>query len=144
MPEYPANLDDLICFDLYAANLGVGRLYKPLLDDMGVTYPQYLVLTVLWENDARSVSEIGALLGLESSTLTPLIKRLEAQELVTRRRAPEDERRVVVRLTGKGEALRARRGELSRCIVAAAGLDLAEFGQLRALLRKLRAGLAGA
>lgn len=135
-------LDDMICFDVYAANLAIGRLYKPLLTQFGVTYPQYLVLMSLWEKDGQTVGEIGALLGLESSTLTPLIKRLAAAGLVTRLRAVEDERRVHISLTDKGRDMANSRDQMAECLVGAAGLTLQEFGQLRELLRKLRSNLA--
>ncbi|PRY80369.1 DNA-binding MarR family transcriptional regulator [Yoonia maritima] len=135
-------LDDMICFDVYAANLAIGRLYKPLLTQFGVTYPQYLVLMSLWEKDGQTVGEIGALLGLESSTLTPLIKRLATAGLVTRLRAVEDERRVHISLTDKGRDMANSRDQMAECLVGAAGLTLQEFGQLRELLRKLRSNLA--
>ncbi len=102
----PLPLDDHLCFSLYAANMAVNRIYKPLLDQLGLTYPQYLVLTVLSEEDAQTVSGIADRLALESSTVTPLVKRLEAAMLVTRTRNPKDERQVNVRLTNKGRKLR--------------------------------------
>ncbi|WP_106744071.1 MarR family winged helix-turn-helix transcriptional regulator [Yoonia maritima] len=135
-------LDDMICFDVYAANLAIGRLYKPLLTQFGVTYPQYLVLMSLWEKDGQAVGEIGALLGLESSTLTPLIKRLAAAGMVTRLRAVEDERKVHISLTEKGRDMANRRDQMAECLVGAAGLTLQEFQQLRELLRKMRSNLA--
>jgi DNA-binding MarR family transcriptional regulator len=102
----PLPLDDHLCFSLYAASIAVNRIYKPVLDRLGLTYPQYLVLTSLWENDGQTVSEIAGRLWLEPSTVTPLIKRLEAADLLTRNRNPKDERQVNVRLTDKGIALR--------------------------------------
>lgn len=102
----PLPLNDHLCFSLYAANMAVNRIYKPLLDQLGLTYPQYLVLTVLSEEDAQTVSGIADRLSLESSTVTPLVKRLEAAMLVTRTRNPRDEREVNVRLTDKGRKLR--------------------------------------
>ena len=102
----PLRLDDHLCFSLYAANMAVNRIYKPLLDRLGLTYPQYLVLTALSEDDGQSVSGIADRLALDSSTVTPLVKRLEAAKLVTRNRNPQDERQVNVRLTDKGRKLR--------------------------------------
>lgn len=102
----PLRLDDHLCFSLYAASMAVNRIYKPLLDQLGLTYPQYLVLTALSEDDGQTVSGIADRLALESSTVTPLVKRLEAAELVTRSRNPKDERQVNVRLTDKGRKLR--------------------------------------
>ncbi|KJZ20320.1 MarR family winged helix-turn-helix transcriptional regulator [Loktanella sp. S4079] len=135
-------LDDMICFDVYSTNLEIGRLYKPLLTSLGVTYPQYLVMMSLWEGDERSVGEIGQILGLESSTLTPLIKRLSFAGLVKRTRAVDDERRVLVSLTDKGREMGASRNKMSDCLLAASGLSLQEFIQLRDLLRKLRSQIS--
>ncbi|MEJ2022689.1 MAG: MarR family transcriptional regulator [Maritimibacter sp.] len=130
-------LDDMICFDIYSANLAVGRIYKPLLDGLGLTYPQYLVLMILWRHDGVSLGEIGAVLGLESSTLTPLVKRLEAAGFVTRRRSEEDERRVLIELTEKGRAVQGEEARIRSCVFGAAGLELEEITQLQRLLRKL-------
>lgn len=102
----PLPLDDHLCFSLYAANIAVNRLYKPTLDQLGLTYPQYLVLTALSEEDGQTVSGIADRLGLEPSTVTPLVKRLEAAKLVARNRNAKDERQVNVQLTDKGRALR--------------------------------------
>src|SRR3954463_1874064 len=92
-------LDNQLCFALYSASLAMTKLYKPLLDELGLTYPQYLVMLVLWEGDGRTVSELGERLSLDSGTLTPLLKRLEAAQLVSRIRDTEDERRVHIMLT---------------------------------------------
>ncbi len=102
----PLPLDDHLCFSLYAASIAVNRTYKPLLDQLGLTYPQYLVLTALSEEDGQTVTGIADRLWLEPSTVTPLVKRLEAAKLVSRNRNPKDERQVNVRLTEKGWALR--------------------------------------
>lgn len=102
----PLQLDEHLCFSLYAASIAVNRIYKPVLDRLGLTYPQYLVLTALSENDGQTVSEIAGRLWLEPSTVTPLVKRLEAAGLLTRNRNPKDERQVNVRLTDKGRAVR--------------------------------------
>ena len=131
-------LNEMICFDVYAANLAVGRLYKPLLDELGLTYPQYLALMILWEKDGRTVGEISGILGLESSTLTPLIKRMEATGLVIRRRDDKDERRVHVFLTDAGRQIETERQRLTQCVADATGLSFDEFVQLQGLLRKMR------
>lgn len=99
-------LENQLCFPLYAASRLTTKLYTPFLEDLGITYPQYLVLLVLWENNAQSVTEIGTRLALESNTLTPLLKRLEQKELLTRSRSSKDERAVVVTLTASGQALK--------------------------------------
>ncbi len=101
-------IDNFICFALYSAGHAFTRLYKPLLDPMGLTYPQYLVMAVLWEKDGRTVGEIGEKLLLESSTLTPLLKRLEAAGMVRRTRDQVDERVVRIQLTPKGAALKQK------------------------------------
>ena len=105
-------LDQQLCFALYGASMAIGRAYKPLLDALEITYPQYLVLSTLWERDAQSVGNIADRLALESSTITPLVKRLEQAHFVVRKRNPEDERQVVVSLTVRGMALR----EKARCL----------------------------
>ena len=98
-------LENQICFPIYAASRLITREYQPLLDELGLTYPQYLVLMVLWENDGLPVNEIGRRLILNTNTVTPLLKRMETQGLVTRRRSADDERRVIVALTPQGLAL---------------------------------------
>jgi len=110
-------LDRQVCFPIYAASNLLTRLYRPVLAELGLTYPQYLVMLVLWETDSRSVGELGEALHLDSGTLTPLLKRMEAAGLVSRTRDPEDERRVVVDLTAAGAALKEK----------AAGVPLAMF-----------------
>lgn len=101
-------LENQLCFPLYATSRMITQLYTPLLDQLDITYPQYLVLLVLWEKDKQSVSEICKLLYLESNTLTPLLKRMEQKKLITRKRSAEDERSVIISLTGKGEKLRVK------------------------------------
>ena len=115
-------LDDQLCFALYAASMAVGRAYKPMLDALGITYPQYLVLHALWEEDARTVGAIAERLALESSTVTPLVKRLEAAGHVTRQRDPRDERQVRVTLTDSGRTLREQCGCLGETLVARSGM----------------------
>jgi DNA-binding MarR family transcriptional regulator len=128
----------MLCFDVYAVNLAFGRIYKPLLDPLGLTYPQYLVLMTLWGQDALSVGQIGIKLGLDSSTLTPLIKRIEASGLVTRTRDPNDERRVIVSLTGQGAALQSLSANISSCVAETTGLSMPELIQLKSMISKLR------
>ncbi|TNC74879.1 MarR family winged helix-turn-helix transcriptional regulator [Rubellimicrobium roseum] len=136
-PDLP-DLTDFICFAVYSANHAFGRVYKPLLDELGLTYPQYLVMVVLWAQDGQTVGAIGRRLFLESNTLTPLLKRLEALGHVSRRRAVDDERQVIVSLTDKGRALRGKAREVPPCILDAVGLDLATLGRLRDDLVALR------
>lgn len=135
-------LDAQLCFALYTASRAVIRAYAPLLEPLGLTYPQYLVMLVLWEEDGASVKRIGQRLALDSGTLTPLLKRLEAAKLVKRRRAAEDERVVTVHLTAEGRALRARARSVPKRIACLAGFDLergglAEIAELRTRLRAL-------
>lgn len=134
----------MLCFDVYAANLAFGRLYKPMLDELGVTYPQFLVLTLLWREDGQSVGIISAGLGLDSSTLTPLLKRLEQAGLVDRKRDTHDERRVRVSLTEAGRALQGPARDVLKRIGESHGLSQAEVEGLQALLWRLRRSLASA
>jgi DNA-binding MarR family transcriptional regulator len=136
-----ALLDNQLCFSLYAASMAVSRTYKPLLDRLGITYPQYLVLLALWETDALSVGAIGARLGLESSTVTPLVKRLEAAGLVTRTRNKLDERQVQVRLTTRGVALREECGCLAEELLARSGMPGKRLAALNKDVQALRDAL---
>ena len=140
-PKGPSPFDAMLCFDVYAVNLAFGRIYKPLLDPLGLTYPQFLVMMALWARNAQSVGCIGETLGLDSSTLTPLIKRLEAAHMVTRQRDTQDERRVIVSLTEHGSGLRSRSGHVLDCMTEATSLDSKEIGVLQGKLRALRASL---
>ncbi|OWK33683.1 MarR family winged helix-turn-helix transcriptional regulator [Sphingomonas dokdonensis] len=136
----PLLLDRQICFPLYAASNLINRLYGPVLSPLGLTYPQYLVMLVLWEEQPQSVGALGARLYLDSGTLTPLLKRLETAGLVTRRRDPSDERRVLIRLTAEGMALRERAIRVPETLMN--GKDPAGIDALRAGLRDLVDGLA--
>lgn len=136
--------DDLVlrrqvCFALYAASRALTDVYRPILDEFGLTYPQYLVLLVLWErgDEPPTVSELGARLRLDSGTLSPLLKRLEAAGFVRRTRAPRDERRVEVGLTPQGRALRERMDEVPRQVARATGLTEAELVALRDTLTRV-------
>jgi MarR family transcriptional regulator, organic hydroperoxide resistance regulator len=131
-------LDRQLCFALYSASLAMTKLYKPLLDPLGLTYPQYLVLLVLWEGDAITVSQLGARLTLDSGTLTPLLKRLESASLVQRLRDAADERRVLLRLTPRGRSLKARAQAVPESVANAVGCELNELAALTARLQRLR------
>jgi DNA-binding MarR family transcriptional regulator len=134
----PVALDDQLCYAIYSAGIAIQRLYKPLLDKLGLTYPQYLVLNVLWRNDEQTVGAIAEKLALESSTLTPLLKRLEAAGLLQRRRNPDNERQVVVALTQQGRALRERAGCLGDALLAASGQTPDDLARLNHDIRHLR------
>jgi MarR family transcriptional regulator, organic hydroperoxide resistance regulator len=135
------NLEDFLCFAVYSANLAFNRVYKPLLDELGLTYPQYLVLVVLYEEDDQTVGGLGEKLFLDSSTLTPLLKRMESTGYVTRQRDPADERQVRIRLTPRGKTAREKvscaRGSLHK----ATGLPTSRFRQIRDDLVALRDNL---
>ncbi|WP_323796407.1 MarR family transcriptional regulator [Nisaea sp.] len=126
----PPHLDDFLCFALYKAHHAMNRFYKPLLGKLGLTYPQYLVLVALWEQDDQSVGQLGELLHLESNTLTPLLKRLESAGLVRRRRAANDERQVLVSLMPEGRALKQRSEEVAACLFETIGMTREEIGAL--------------
>lgn len=134
-----AKLDDQLCFALYAASRAVSGAYRQLLADVGLTYPQYLAMLSLWEENAQSVAALGGALDLESSTLSPLIRRLEALGLVRRQRSDTDERVVHVHLTDAGRALEARCAPVREQVEASTGLSDEEFAGLRAALHQLRA-----
>lgn len=135
-------LDNQLCFALYAASLAMTKLYKPLLDELGLTYPQYLVMLVLWEWQDKppaqpTVKALGERLMLDSGTLTPLLKRLEQLGLVQRRRARQDEREVHLGLSGEGIALREKVAPLREALLCASGLDLNAMDELRGRLDDL-------
>lgn len=130
-------LDQQLCFSLYGTSMAIGRLYKPMLDAIGITYPQYLVLHALWEEDGRSVGAIAQRLALESSTVTPLVKRLEVADLVTRERNPADERQVQVRLTSRGATLREECGCLGEALLARSGLKVEQLVTLQQQVQQL-------
>ena len=134
LPAPSAVLEDQLCFALYAASRAMTARYRPLLDAIGLTYPQYLVMMLLWEEDNQTVGQLGARLSLDSGTLSPLLKRLTTAGLVTRHRRVEDERSVAIALTDAGRALRDKAGEISEEIICALDLDREEFADLRAKL----------
>jgi DNA-binding MarR family transcriptional regulator len=131
-------LDHQLCFALYSASLAMTKLYKPLLEPLGLTYPQYLVMLVLWEGDGITVSQLGERVALDSGTLTPLLKRLEASSLVRRLRDAADERRVLLQLTPAGRALKAKAMAVPENVACASGCALDELAALTARLKALR------
>ncbi len=141
-PDEALLLDNQLCFALYSASLAMTKLYKPLLEELGLTYPQYLVMLVLWECDGLMVSELGQRLCLDSGTLTPLLKRLEAAGLVSRVRDAADERRVCIHLTAAGRRLKARAAKVPACVLAATQFSLHDLRQLTGQVRALRERLS--
>ena len=143
--DFPLRLDNQICFAVYSTAHAFNRVYKPLLDKLGLTYPQYLVMLVLWERDGLSVKEIGERLFLDSGTLTPLLKRLEAAHLVKRTRSKADERQVLVALTARGAGLRDKaKTAIPPAILAASGCSVGELSELQKSLVTLREQLDAA
>ena len=134
LPAPSAVLEDQLCFALYAASRAMTARYRPLLDAIGLTYPQYLVMMLLWEEDNQTVGQLGSRLSLDSGTLSPLLKRLTTAGLVTRHRRVEDERSVAIALTDAGRALREKADAISEDIICALDLDRAEFADLKAKL----------
>jgi MarR family transcriptional regulator, organic hydroperoxide resistance regulator len=131
-------LDNQFCFALYSASLAMTKTYKPYLDRLGITYPQYLVMLVLWEQDDVLVKSIGERLFLDSGTLTPLLKRLETSGLIARARDDADERQVRITLTREGRLLRKKAQEIPRQMLCASGQSQAAIGNLRAQLSVIR------
>jgi MarR family transcriptional regulator, organic hydroperoxide resistance regulator len=131
----PQHLDEQLCFALYSASRALTRAYAPLLEPLGLTYPQYLVLLVLWERDGVPVKQLGERLALDSGTLTPLLKRLAGQGLVERRRGKDDERVVRIHLTSAGRALRSRARKVPMELACRAGYDLGSERAVRELVR---------
>jgi len=141
MPDL-LRLDLQLCFALYAASNLMTRLYRPLLDPLGLTYPQYLAMMALWERAPQTVGALGRRLSLDSGTLTPLFKRLEKIGLVARRRDPDDERRVLIDLTEQGEALREKAATVPMAMLCQLPLSPEEAFGLKEMLTQLAAGLA--
>ncbi|MET8413724.1 MarR family transcriptional regulator [Streptomyces sp. NPDC005195] len=135
-------LEDQLCFALYAAQRALTNRYRPLLEQFGLTYPQYLVMLVLWEHGALPIKKLGTLLELDYGTLTPLLKRLEAHGLIQRRRQVEDERSVQITLTDEGSELRGRIRVVPAAIAEAAGLTGNETTDAKTLLEKLHANIS--
>ena len=140
-PDLPERAEDMICFAVYAASHAMTRAYQPMLKPLGLTYPQYLVLTVLWAEDIQTVGALGRWLGIESNTLTPLLKRLEATGHVKRRRGEDDERRVFVSLTSQGATLKEKAPEITRRIIESTGMGLDDLTQLVETLSRMKQSL---
>ena len=136
--EFPLPLDRQLGFGLYSAFMAVGRVYKPWLDQLGLTYPQYIVMCVLWENDDQTIGGIASRLDLEPSTITPLVKRLELAGHVLRQRNPADERQVNVTLTKQGRAVRAKTRTLADALYNKSGMTPAEVADLNERVKALR------
>lgn len=134
-------LDDQLCFALYSTSLAMSKLYRKLLKKLDITYSQYLVLMVLWEQDQQTVSSIGERLLLDSATLTPLLKRMEQAGLVHRVRAASDERQVIISLTDQGSAMRKEAAGFPAQIMCASGCDVEDLTALKKQLDQLRASL---
>ena len=139
--DHAAKLADLLCFDLYAAARAMTRAYGAHLAELDLTYPQYLVMSALWQHAPRTVSELGEQLDLDSGTLSPLLKRLEASDLVTRRRRVEDERTVEIAPTPKGRVLARSASRVPSAVAADLGITAQEARQIRGLLRQLIASV---
>lgn len=131
-------LDNQLCFALYSTSLAMTKLYKPMLEDMGLTYPQYLAMLVLWEQDGLTVSELGERLYLDSGTLTPLLKRMESAGLLSRLRAVQDERRVHITLTAEGRKLKAKAAKIPGCIMSATQCSIPELVSLTQQVQSFR------
>jgi DNA-binding MarR family transcriptional regulator len=137
LPPPSVALDDQLCFALYAASRAVTARYRPMLEELGLTYPQYLVMMLLWEQDHQTVGQLGSRLALDSGTLSPLLKRLTAAGLVTRHRRVEDERSVAIALTDAGRSLRDKSFRISEDMIGAIGFGTEEFDDLKQRLRLL-------
>ncbi|HDX5910949.1 TPA: MarR family transcriptional regulator [Acinetobacter baumannii] len=135
-------LENQLCFLIYSTNLALNQLYRKLLTPLGITYPQYLVMLVLWEKDEITVSEIGSKLFLESSTLTPILKKLEALQLLNRTRSKEDERQVIITLSEKGKKLKEQAVNIPKHILEASSCDTATLLDLKDQLTQLRTNIA--
>ena len=145
MAKTPAPpLDGQLCFSLYAATIAVNRTYKPLLDRLGLTYPQYLVLSALWEEEGLTISAIADRLSLESSTITPLVKRLENAGFLTRKRNADDERQVLVSLSTKGRSMKEKATCLTETLLEKSGMTVEQMVKLNRQVQKLRETLADA
>lgn len=136
-------LDNQLCFALYSTSLAMTKLYKPLLEALELTYPQYLVMLVLWEQDDVSVSELGERLFLDSGTLTPLLKRMEAAGLLARVRSPQDERRVQISLTAAGRKLKTRAAQVPACVLGTTRQSVPDLVALTQKIQALRRQLVG-
>ena len=137
-------LDDYLCFAVYTTGFAFNRVYRKLLGKLGLTYPQFLVMAALWAEDGVTVGSLGEKLSLDTSTLTPLLKRLESTLLIGRRRSVDDERRVIVSLTPQGSAMKAEAGDILHCVFDASGLSPDAFTRLTRDIQNLRRNLEAA
>ncbi len=140
--DLPEKAQDMFCFAVYGATHAINRTYAPLLKPLGLTYPQYITLTLLWERDGQGVGELAGQLAMESSTLTPLLKRLEKMGHVERRRGKTDERQVFVYLTDSGRSLKSEAHGITSCLIEATGLDVATLDNIVSDLTALSRNLA--
>ncbi len=136
--QLPTQPDTMICFALYTASHAMNRAYVPLLKDLGLTYPQWITLMFLWEDDDQSVGSLSTKLQMQTNTLTPLLKRLESLGHVTRTRNPKDERQVIIRLTPSGRAMQKHSAAVTRCVIESTGFDLPMLENLVKVLSTLR------
>jgi len=139
--QNPLLLDQQLCFSLYSTSLAMTQAYKPYLDPLGLTYPQYLVLLILWEEDGLGLKTIADRLGQKSGALTPVIKRMESEGLIIRKRSPEDERQLQISLTEQGRALRQQALEVNRCVFESCNTDVTRLLQMKTELDTLRGKL---
>ncbi|SNY92420.1 DNA-binding transcriptional regulator, MarR family [Cohaesibacter sp. ES.047] len=142
--KHPLPLDEQLCFTLYSASLAMTQLYKPLLDPIGLTYPQYLVMLILWEKDGLTLKQIGARLGQKSGALTPVLKRLQEDDLITREKSKSDERALDIHLTAKGHALSEKAAGIGPCVLDASAMAVDDLIHLRETLARLRGNLLDA
>jgi DNA-binding MarR family transcriptional regulator len=140
-PDSPLKLDHFFCFQLYAASRALTTLYRPLLEPLGLTYPQYLVMVVLWESASLNVKQLGEKLFLDSGTLTPLLKKLEGQGLIVRQRSATDERQVIIGLTAQGRALRQRAESIPATLLCQLQMNEQEAGQFHQSIHAFLSGL---
>jgi DNA-binding MarR family transcriptional regulator len=141
-PDAALRLDNQLCFALYSTSLAMTKVYKPLLEALGLTYPQYLVMLLLWEQDEVSVSALGERLYLDSGTLTPLLKRMQVNGLLVRTRSLQDERRVLISLTEAGRQLKGKAAQVPACVVSATHCPVSELIALTEQVHALRRRLA--
>lgn len=139
--KVPTRAEDMFCHAVYTSSHLINRAYAPFMRELGITYPQYITLTLLWERDEQSISELAHLLEMETSTMTPLVKRLESLGHVSRIRGKVDERQVFVMLTPTGQSLQERVPNVTQCMIERTSLSQIELEQLQELLAKLRDGL---
>jgi len=135
------NLDELLCFAVYSTGFAFNRMYRRPLMRLGLTYPQFVVMAALWGRNSVAVGVLGTKLSLDTNTLTPLLKRLEAMGLIVRERSKQDERRVIVSLTEKGSRMRSEAGSILRCTFVAANMPAADFANLTRDIQALRRNL---